>query len=202
MIGIMTRTALLLPLLAALCAVVACEALAQTPPPAATPAPPAAETAPTVSIMPATPGEALTAMGWLQGCWHGNVNQRDFREHWLPPGGDMMVGAGHTVMKGKTQDYEFVRMEARADGLFFLVTPMGQKEQTFKLVDAQKDEASSAQIFTFDNVSNEYPQHVIYRRGGEGWLYAGIDGMLNGQERRVIYPMRHLNCETGEPIRN
>jgi hypothetical protein len=198
----MTRTVLTIRALGALCAALALAASAQTAPPAAAPSQPPAESPPTVSIMPVTPAEALTALGWLQGCWHGKVNQREFREHWLPPGGGMMVGAGHTVMQDKTQDYEFVRLEARADGLFYVVTPMGGKAQTFKLVDAQKDEASGAQIFTFDNVSNEYPQRITYRRGGEGWLYAGIDGMLNGQDHKVIYPMRHLNCETGEPIRN
>jgi hypothetical protein len=187
------------PLLA-LCAVAACGAFAQTTPsPAASP--PSTVPPPTTSIMPATPADALAALGWLQGCWHGTVNQRDFREHWLSPGGGMMVGAGHTVMQGQTQDYEFVRLEVRPDALYYVALPKGGKEQAFKLVDVVKDEVSGAQIFTFDNVANEYPQHIIYRRGGEGWLYAGIDGALNGQDRKVIYPMRHLNCETGEPIR-
>src|SRR5690349_19321834 len=199
----MTLTAFLTRATAALCAIVSCALCAQTPPPAAD-APsslPKGDESPTVSIMPATPAEALNALAWLQGCWHGNVNQREFREHWLPPAGGMMVGAGHTVMGGKTQDYEFVRLEVRPEGLYYVVVPMGQKEQTFKLVDARKDEVSSAQIFTFDNVSSEFPQHIVYRRGGEGWLYAGIEGTLSGQDRKVIYPMRHLNCETGEPIR-
>jgi uncharacterized protein DUF6265 len=198
----MTLTAFLARATAALCAIASCALCAQPAPPAAeAPSLPKGDESPTVSIMPATPAEALAALAWLQGCWHGNVNQREFREHWLPPAGGMMVGAGHTVMGGKTQDYEFVRLEVRPEGLFYVVVPMSQKEQTFKLVDARRDEVSSAQIFTFDNVANEFPQHIMYRRGGEGWLYAGIEGTLSGQDRKVIYPMRHLNCETSEPIR-
>lgn len=151
--------------------------------------------------MPATPAEGLAALAWLQGCWHGNVNQRDFREHWLPQGGGMMIGAGHTVMQGRTQDYEYVRLETRPEGLFYVATPMGQKEQSFRLVDAQRDDVSGAQIFTFDNVASDFPQRITYRRGGDGWLYAGIEGTLNGEQRKLIYPMRHVSCETGEPIR-
>ena len=43
---------------------------------------------------PSTPPLTLESLGWLEGCWRGAVNQRDFREHWLPLRGGMIVGAG------------------------------------------------------------------------------------------------------------
>ena len=45
------------------------------------------------------------------------------------------------------------------------------------------------------------PQRIVYRRGSEGWLYATIDGKVKGEDRQVIYPMRRIDCETGEFIR-
>jgi hypothetical protein len=41
----------------------------------------------------------------------------------------------------------------------------------------------------------------VYRRGTEGWLYETIEGTLNGAERKVVYPLRRVDCESGEFIR-
>jgi hypothetical protein len=172
----------------------AAAALAQAPAPAA---PPPADGAQATAALPAD----LASLDWLQGCWRGSVNQREFREHWLPAAGGMMIGAGHTVMQGRTQDYEYLRLESRPDGVYYVALPSGQKEASFRLTGRTRDEASGADIFTFANVAEGFPQRIVYRRGGEGWLYAGIEGSLNGEERKVLYPMRHVNCETGELIR-
>jgi len=56
-------------------------------------------------------------------------------------------------------------------------------------------------IFTFTNPANDFPQRITYRRGSEGWLYATIDGKVKGEDRKVIYPMRRVGCESGEFIR-
>ena len=166
-------------------------------PPAAIAAPATPATTPPTAATPA-PTETLAALDWLQGCWRGTVNQREFREQWLPPGGGMMIGAGHTVMQGRTQDYEYLRLETRPDGLYYVAVPSGEKEATFRLSGVARDEVNGADIWTFNNVVAGFPQRIVYRRGAEGWLYAGIEGTLNGEERKVLYPMRRVNCETGE----
>jgi len=150
---------------------------------------------------PPAPAEALASLEWLGGCWRGAVNQREFREQWLPAAGGMMIGAGHTVLQGRTQDYEYLRLEARSDGLYYVALPSGQKESSFRLAGTSHDEASGADIWTFANVAEGFPQRIVYRRGAEGWLYAGVEGSLNGEERKVLYPMRHIGCESGELIR-
>jgi len=81
---------------------------------AAPAAAPASSTPNAMAPAPVTPAaDPLAAMAWLQGCWRGTVNQREFREQWLPPAGGMMIGASHTVMQGRTQDYEYLRLEAQ-----------------------------------------------------------------------------------------
>jgi hypothetical protein len=170
---------------------------AQSPSPA--PAPPAALPGPPPSVPLPTP-TTVDAFQWLKGCWRGTVNQRAFIEQWLPAAGGMMIGAGHTVVQERTQDYEYLRLEARADGVYYVAVPSGQKEATFRLAGVTREEGSSAEIYTFDNLVEDFPQHIVYRRGSEGWLYAGIEGSLNGEVRKVIYPMRHVSCESGEVI--
>jgi hypothetical protein len=168
----------------ALAAFVAGPISAQTP---ATPIPPvkAAETAITDA----------GALAWLDGCWTGTVNQRDFREQWSPLRGGVLLGFGSTVFQGKLQSYEHLRIELRVDGVYYVAIPSGQKEDAFKLVSITTDDKDT--IFTFANPDHDFPQRIIYRRGTEGWLYATIEGKLKGEDRQVIYPMRRIGCESG-----
>jgi hypothetical protein len=34
----------------------------------------------------------------------------------------------------------------------------------------------------------------------EGWLYASVEGKVNGEDRKVTYPMHRIVCESAEPI--
>ncbi len=193
--------------LSLLCGIVCfATATAQTPPPATQPA---TDTKP-VDAKPAEtkPLEAASAaadpiaqFAWLEGCWRGSVNKRDFREHWLPPRGGLMIGASHTVSEGKTLDYEYLRIEPRSDGLYYVNIAMGpgQKETAYKLVDRAMD--VDDEVFTFANPAPEFPQKILYRHNPGGWLYATVAGKLNGDDKQVIYPMQRVGCETGTVIR-
>lgn len=161
---------------------------------------------------PATPG--LDALAWLRGCWLGSANRREFLEQWSPPRGGMMVGFSHTVVgprvqgtlkqpdsaerapvdpkRAKTQDFEYLRLEQRPDGVYYVDVPSGKKELSFKL--SEVSEESDAKIFTFTNVVDEFPQRLIYRRGEEGWLYAQVAGKPGGAGHDVVYPMQHVDC--------
>ena len=174
---------------------------AQTPTATAPAAPAGGPASPTHAATPAAtvnPPSTLEAFGWLHGCWDGKVNQRDFHEQWLPMRGDMMIGVSQTVSQGKTVDYEYLRLELRPEGMFYVAVPSGAKETSFRFSGKTIDGGS--EIFTFDNPADEFPQRIIYRRGTEGWLYAHVEGRLNGQPRSVIYPMRRVDCASGALI--
>ena len=178
-------------------------ALAQTPAATAQNSPttnaPAAPPNTAAPATPVNPTSTLEPFGWLHGCWDGKVNQRDFREEWLPLRGDMMIGVSQTVLQGKTQDFEYLRLELRPEGVFYVAVPSGKKETSFRLSGRTRD--GDSEIFTFENPVDEFPQRIIYRRGSGGSLYAHVEGKLNGQPRSVIYPMRRVDCASGELIR-
>jgi Domain of unknown function (DUF6265) len=180
-------------------------ASAQTPAPIGTPAGPAAPAAPTAPASPASPtppvnpSSPLDQFAWLHGCWDGKVNQRDFREEWLPLRGDMMVGVSQTVSQGKTLDFEYLRLESRPEGAFYVAVPSGTKETSFRFAGKTVDDGR--EIFAFENATDEFPQRIIYRRGTEGWLYATVEGKVNGQPKSVMYPMRRVDCVSGAFIR-
>jgi hypothetical protein len=160
--------------------------------------------APTAADAQAAAGSAALAaatidqLGWLQGCWDGKVNQRDFREEWLPLRGEMMIGASQTVLQGKTQDFEYLRIEARPDGVYYIAIPAGKKDSPFRLKGKATD--GDDEVFVFENTVDEFPQRILYRHGTNGWLYAHVEGTIAGQEKKVIYPMRRVDCQSGELI--
>ena len=165
-------------------------ALAQATPAAAKPA----ETKPSE---PQDDGP-LADLAWLAGCWRGSVNQREFREHWMPLRGSLIVGSGHTVVAGKTQDFEYLRIEPRADGVFYVAQPSGGAASAFRLAERKTDGADT--VFTFARSGPEFPQSIVYRRATGGWLYVHVEGTVGGEERRVIYPFRRVDCETNDFI--
>ncbi|MEO5702153.1 MAG: DUF6265 family protein [Casimicrobiaceae bacterium] len=176
------------------CVVLAQCAWAQTPPAAEPPA----KGAP---AQPASlPVPSLPSLGWLEGCWQGNVNKRDFREVWLPQRGGMMLGVSQTVSGDKTLDFEYLRMESRADGVYYVASPPGKPEAAFKLAAERVDE-EDAHTFDFVDPAREFPQRIGYRRASEGWLYTEVEGKVKGADRKVIYPMRRVDCESGELIK-
>lgn len=94
----------------------------------------------------------------------------------------------------KTQDYEYLRLEQRPDGVYYVAVPSGKREVSFRLSDV-KDE-SSGTAFTFTNLVDEFPQRIIYRRGREGWLYAQVTGKEGVTGSDIVYPMQHIDCAT------
>jgi hypothetical protein len=148
---------------------------------------------------PLSADDPLAPLAWLDGCWRGSVNQRDFREQWMPLSGGMLLGVSQMVMGGKTQGYEYLRLETRADGIYYVATPAGAKEDAFKFVGKTIDTAGDRgdELFTFERPAGEFPQRIVYRRASGGWLYAQVEGKVNGAERQVIYPMRRIDCATG-----
>ncbi len=171
-------------------------------PPAAAPTPAPAET-PAGSQPPAKADAAATAapkledLAWLGGCWKGTVNRREYREEWLPLRGNMMIGVSQTVLDDRTDDYEYLRLEPRADGVYYVAVPGGRNEAAFRLVQATTDSSDGSRTFVFTDAARDFPQRIAYRRGTAGWLYAEVAGKVDGKDRSVVYPMRRIDCATG-----
>jgi hypothetical protein len=215
------RSAVRFPVFAAVL-LLAAAAVAQTPAPAPAPAqPPAQAATPPQTPAPTPKGKrartptprddkAATAQGggpsplaplaWLEGCWRGEVNGREFREHWMPLRGNMLVGMSQTVLREKTQDFEYLRLEARPDGVYYVALPSGRNEVAFKLTEQKEAVEGERKVdeFVFTNPALEFPQKIAYRHGTLGWLYAIVSGKVKGEDKETMYPMRRIDCQSGE----
>jgi hypothetical protein len=58
----------------------------------------------------------LQDIGWLAGDWQVMDGKQCIEEHWTAPSSNLLVGMSRTIEDGRTVSFEFLRIEARADG--------------------------------------------------------------------------------------
>ena len=127
----------------------------------------------------------LQDLTWLAGGWQLAKGARCIEEHWTRPSSNMLVGASRTVEGGRTVAFEFLRIEARADGIYYVAQPGGRPPVDFKL---SSDNASE---LVFLNPGHaDHLKRIIYRRQGDGGLEARVEGEDEGRAFAVDYPYR------------
>ena len=106
----------------------------------------------------------------------------------MKPAGNNILGMSHTVVNGKTREFEFLRIVHEENGdVFFVAQPSGQKEARFKLIAVTEGDAR------FENPKHDFPQRIIYRRDGDS-LVGRIEGNSKGQEKAIEFPMTRVAC--------
>lgn len=126
----------------------------------------------------ASPGEllydgSLPGLGWLTGVWASIDGQTE--EHWTLPRGGTMLGAGRSVIAGRTRFYEHLRIEQAGDAVLYHASPSGQAATTFRLVER------SERRLVFENPEHQDPSRIIYERTGETSLVARVEGTRDGK---------------------
>lgn len=114
----------------------------------------------------------LADLGWIAGDWQTAPGGRaQVEEHWTKVAGGTMIGMGRTIARDKTYEFEYLRIEQRADGIYYVAHPKGQCPGTdFKLT------RSSATEAVFENPQHEFPKRIIYKKTDENTLAASVDG--------------------------
>lgn len=131
---------------------------------------------------------ALTDLAWLAGAWERATAQARQVERWGPPEGTTMLGTGQLVRAGRTEFFEFLRVEARADGLVLVAQPAGGAPVEFRRTRCAAGEVR------FENPTHDFPRSIAYRRTDDGGLEVrvegpGRDGGTTGEEY-VMRPLR------------
>ena len=114
----------------------------------------------------------LADISWISGDWQTEPGgRRQIEEHWTPVAGGSMLGMSRTVAGDKTVEFEYLRIEQRADGIYYVAHPKARCPGTdFKLTRASATEA------VFENPQHDFPKRIIYRKSGGDVLTASIDG--------------------------
>lgn len=119
----------------------------------------------------ATIASDIAELSWISGDWQTAPGGRaQIEEHWTQPAGGSMLGMSRTVAGGKTAEFEFLRVEQREDGIYYVAQPKGRCPATdFKLTRVTAQEA------VFENPTHDFPKRIIYRKTTEDSLTASID---------------------------
>jgi Domain of unknown function (DUF6265) len=130
---------------------------------------------------------SVADLAWLAGCWESARGERHVSEQWMVPEGNTLLGMSRTVANGKTTEYEFLLIREGARGLEYVAKPSGQPEATFTSVRVSAGEV------VFENPAHDFPTRIIYRRQSDG-VTAAIEGLMNGQSRRIEFPYKPTSC--------
>lgn len=74
---------------------------------------------------------------------------------------------------------ESLRIEARADGVFYVATPEGEPTTAFRLTRSTADEV------VFENPQHDFPTTITYRRSGD----EGLVAIVESATRRIEFTL-------------
>ena len=135
----------------------------------------------------------LARAGWLAGCWELRAPNRVTLEMWMPPLGDMMLGASRTTVGAVTSEFEQLKLKVEGDKLVYIAAPSAQKETSFPSI------TITDTLIVFENTAHDFPQRILYRRRGADSIIARIEGPGPSGPRGSNFPMRRSNCLTVAP---
>jgi len=136
----------------------------------------------------------LHDFSWLAGSWQFTAGARCVEEHWTQPSTNMLVGTSRTVEGGRTVSFEFLRIEARADGIYYVPQPNGRPPVDFKL-----SSENAAELVFVNPGHADHLKRIVYRRDGDAGLAARIEGEDGGRAFAVDFPYRRATSGCGTP---
>src|SRR5438552_9331532 len=132
-------------------------------------------------VAPQTPPSSpLDQLAWMTGRWISNGEDGTItEEYWMPPRGGTMLGIGRSVdvASQRTMFFEFLRLEARPEGVTYWASPNGKQPATpFRMIESITGHA------IFENPQHDFPRTIDYWRDGD-LLHGRIEGVEKGDQR-------------------
>lgn len=121
----------------------------------------------------APPHARVADLGWMSGRWETGGGGRWTEENWSAPRAGRMIGYSRSGVGESPGSFEFLRIEAGADGVpAYLGSPGGRPAVAFRLT------RFAGMSATFDNPDHDFPQRIRYARNGDTLVatISAIDG--------------------------
>jgi hypothetical protein len=121
----------------------------------------------------------IAELAWLEGHWVGSAGPLQMEEIWTSAAGGALVGLHKDVVTRdgtlRMASFEFLRIEATADGIAYVAQPGGRPPTRFALVESGPGRA------VFANPAHDFPRRILYWLDDAGALHARIEGPKDGQ---------------------
>jgi len=121
------------------------------------------------SVGAQAPGARIEELGWLEGRWEGDSDGMSMEEQWTSLKGGALLGLHRDVKGDRMVSFEFLRIQATAEGVVYFASPRSRPPVPFALVESSERRA------VFENKQHDFPQRIIYWRDGER-LCARVEG--------------------------
>lgn len=128
----------------------------------------------------------LADLAWIAGHWAGEENGTKTEEAWFAPNGGLMLGMNREVRASGKAFFEYLRIEERKEGLFYVASPLGKGATDFTLADLGDG------FVEFENPANDYPQRIRYERRGDSELVARISGGEGAEEQSQSWTWKRV----------
>lgn len=124
---------------------------------------------------PAKAASPLASLAWISGSWTGTQGEMTTEEHWTDPTGGLMLGMNRARRGDRVVMFEFLRIVARGDSIFYIALPRGRGETPFPL----KERTDKRVVF--ENLTHDFPQRILYWQDKPGELHARTEGTMDGK---------------------
>jgi hypothetical protein len=115
--------------------------------------------------------QTVRDLSFMSGCWATPKGAPDdYRECFTAPYAGLIQGSSQMVKDKKTINYEFAVIAETNGVITYAPFHMGKALAVFTLKTVADATA------TFENLENDFPKRVIYRRNKDGSLTARIEG--------------------------
>ena len=131
----------------------------------------------------------LMDLSWFVGDWQISHERVIIEEHWIPAKGGLMLGVGRTLRGEHAVAFEFLRIEEREDGIYYVAQPNGRPPTAFKLTKLEE------KLVEFENPDHDFPQVIRYQLQADGTLLAQAEGERDGKLSTQSFPYRPLAKE-------
>jgi hypothetical protein len=131
----------------------------------------------------AAPPASVADLAWMSGRWETEgMNDNVTQESWSEPRAGAMLGYSRSGTGERMREFEFLRIQAGADGVpTYHAQPGGRPPVSFRLT------AHSATSATFENPQHDFPQRIRYERTGGDTMMATISKLDGSNAMRWLY---------------
>jgi hypothetical protein len=126
----------------------------------------------------------LEPLSFLAGSWLSDSGGVTIEEHWIPAKAGTMFGISRTVRADRTIAFEFLRIEVRDSGVYYVAQPNGRAPTDFEL------KTTADGVAVFENPSHDHPKVIRYLANGDKTLVVEIEGDEKGKHVKQEFSFR------------
>ena len=127
----------------------------------------------------------LEIFRWLVGKWEGLQGSGIYHEEWEFNDESVLTGKAYLIKKGEILNTEKLKIHlSGSDVLYTADVSHNPSPVSFRLTSYENN------IFIFENPDHDFPQKITYEMKNDGSLFAVVEAINNGKNRRIEYSLK------------